>query len=61
MDVELYTDLLKRISEDRGVPNEFAAHHGESIERDPRGKRTPIEKFEGTCNGYLYQHARIRN
>jgi len=28
MDVELYTDLLKRISEDRGVPNEFAAHHG---------------------------------
>lgn len=28
MDVELYTDLLKRVSEDRGVPNEFYAHHG---------------------------------
>lgn len=27
-DVELYTDLLKRVSEDRGVPNEFYAHHG---------------------------------
>lgn len=28
MDVELYTDLLKRVSEERGVPNEFYAHHG---------------------------------
>lgn len=26
--VELYTDLLKRLSEERGVPNEFHAHHG---------------------------------
>lgn len=27
-DVELYTDLLKRLSEESGVPNEFHAHHG---------------------------------
>lgn len=27
-DVELYTDLLKQLSEEAGVPNEFQAHHG---------------------------------
>jgi len=27
-DVELYTDLLTRLSEEKNVPNEFSAHHG---------------------------------
>lgn len=27
-DVELYTDLLKRLADENGVPNEFYAHHG---------------------------------
>jgi len=61
MDVELYTDLLKRISEDRGVPNEFAAHHGSLSKEIREESERLLKKFEGTCNGYLYQHARIRN
>lgn len=31
-DVELYTDLLRRLTEERGVPNEFYPHHG-SLDR----------------------------
>ncbi len=46
--VELYTDLLKRLSEERGVPNEFYAHHGslskeirEASERTLKSESSP--------------------
>lgn len=47
-DVELYTDLLKRLSEKKRVPNEFYAHHGnlskeirESNERALKNSSSP--------------------
>lgn len=33
--VEIYADLLRRMAEERGVPNEFFAHHG-SLSKDLR-------------------------
>lgn len=42
-DVELYTDLLKRISDDKGVPNEFYAHHG-SLSKDIREESERVLK-----------------
>ncbi|MFA9518111.1 helicase-related protein, partial [Halopenitus sp. H-Gu1] len=47
MDVELYTDLLKRVSEDRGVPNEFYAHHG-SLSKEIREESERLLKKSGT-------------
>lgn len=43
MDVELYTDLLKRVSEDRSVPNEFYAHHG-SLSKEIREESERVLK-----------------
>jgi ATP-dependent Lhr-like helicase len=47
MDVELYTDLLKRVSEDRGVPNEFYAHHG-SLSKEIRQESERLLTNSGT-------------
>lgn len=44
-EVEVFTDLLKRLANERGVPNEFYAHHG-SLSKDIREESERALKAE---------------